>query len=157
AKETLPAGPPTTPGGLYSLTNIWLAKFTIAPDQWQRIKPSHVPVVSMTQNGKMNLRNPNARRSGLAGVLGLEYNWVEGRLDVAGTNFPKVAVRYRGNGTFVNSLFGPKQPFKVSLSKYIKSQRLAGTETLNFVNAIPDNSYLHDALGERLFRDLGVP
>src|SRR5262249_52142496 len=106
---------------------------------------------------QMNLRNPKARRSGLAGVMGIDYNWTEARLDFASLTFSNVAVRYRGNGTFVNSLFGPKQSFKVDLHKFSKNQNLAGEHTLNFVNAIPDNSYLHDTLGERLFRDLGVP
>jgi spore coat protein CotH len=105
----------------------------------------------------MQLRNPKARRSGLAGVLGIEFNWAEGELQLANAAFAKVAVRYRGNGTYVNSLFGPKQSFKVDLNKLVKGQQLAGVRTLNFVNAIPDVSYMRDALAERLFRDLGVP
>src|ERR1019366_2507859 len=91
------------------------------------------------------------------GVLGLDFNWAEARLDFAGTSIPKVAVRYRGNGTYINSLFGPKQSFKVEFKKFAKGQSFAGVHTLNFVNAIPDVSYMHDALAERLFRDLGVP
>ncbi len=139
--------PPETSAQLYSLTNIWLAKLSLTADQWRRLQPSHVPpIFNMQQpDGTLVLRNPKAHRSGLAGVIGLDYN------------FPEVAVRYRGNGTFVQSLFGPKQSFKVDVGKFDKHQTLGGIHTLNFVNAIPDNSYVHDALAERLFRDLGVP
>ena len=151
--------PPETSAELYGLTNIWTVQLTLTAKQWEGIAPSHVPPVwNIKQpDGTMVLRNPKARRAGLAGVLGLDFNWVEARLDFAGLDFSKVAVRYRGNGTYFNSLFGPKQSFKVDLNKFTKGQNLAGIHTLNFVNAIPDNSYLHDALSEQLFRDLGVP
>jgi spore coat protein CotH len=108
-------------------------------------------------DGQMVLRNPKSKRSGLAGVLGLEFNWAEARLEFASLDYTNVSVRYRGNGTYVNSLFGPKQSFKVTVNKVEKNQTIGGVRVLNFVNAIPDNSYLHDALGEQLFRDLGAP
>jgi DNA-directed RNA polymerase specialized sigma24 family protein len=158
-EKALAAQPaPKTSADLYDLTNIWLAKLSFTRDQWRRIAPSHIPMANMHQpNGELRLRNPKAHRSGLAGVIGLDFNWTQARLDFASLSFPEVGVRYRGNGTFVNSLFGPKQSFKVDLHKFSKEPELAGEHTLNFVNSIPDNSYLHDALAERLFRDLGVP
>jgi hypothetical protein len=151
--------PPRTSAELYGLTNIWTAQLTFTPRQWEGIAPSHIPPIwNIRQpDGTMALRNPKARRAGLAGVLGIDFNWVEAQLDFAGLDFSKVAVRYRGNGTYINSLFGPKQSFKVEINKFTKGQKLAGVHTLNFVNAIPDDSYLRDALAEQLFRDLGVP
>lgn len=148
---------PATSAELYTWTNIWPAKLSFSPENWKRLQPSRVPLASMGgPDGQMRLRNPNASRSGLAGMIGLEFNWTEARLEFADADFPTVAVRYRGNGTYVNSLFGPKQSFKVDLNKLVKGQHLAGVRTLNFVNAIPDFSYLRDAMAERLFRDLGV-
>ncbi len=148
---------PRTADELFSLTNIWSAKLSFTAEQWKQLQPSRTaPSNIRGPDGQMALRNPNARRSGLAGVLGIEFNWVQAQLDFAGARFPIVAVRYRGNGTYVNSLFGPKQSFKVDLNKFTKGQHLVGVHTLNFVNAIPDVSYLHDALAERLFRDMGV-
>ncbi len=150
---------PNTAAELYHLTNIWLAELSFTPEQWRRMAPSRVPPVPnlFGKDGKMVLRNPKARRSGLAGALGMDFNWTEGRLDFADSSFNRVAVRYRGNGTYINSLYGPKQSFKADLNQFTKKQRLAGVDTLNFVNSIPDGSYLHDALAERLFRDLGTP
>jgi hypothetical protein len=149
---------PTTSAELYALTNIWPCRLTFTAEQWHRIAPAHVhPANLRSPDGQMTLRNPKARRSGLAGVLGLDFNWTESRLDFGSLTFGKVAVRYRGNGTYLNSLYGPKQSFKVEVNKVDKTQRVAGVRTLNFVNAIPDFSYVHDALAERLFRDLGVP
>ncbi len=150
---------PNNSSSLYTLTNIWLAKLSFTSDAWKHIKPSATPPVRRIHqpDGSITLRNPKAQRSGLSGVLGFDFNWAHGNLEFAGQNFPDVAVRFRGNGTYVNSLFGNKQSFKVDLNKFTKGQSFAGIHTLNFLNAIADNSYLHDTLGEQLFRDLGVP
>jgi DNA-directed RNA polymerase specialized sigma24 family protein len=159
---TPPGGNPPAPKHLADFlgeTNIWPLKLTFSAAQWKAMQPSHIrPVGNMVQpDGTLILRNPNAKRSGLAGVLGLDFNWVAAQLDFDGQRFNKVAVRYRGNGTYLNSLYGPKQSLKVDLNKFVKGQHLAGTHTLNLVNSIPDNSYLHDALAEQLFREMGVP
>ena len=98
-------------------------------------RPSRLQHARAFLTGEMVLRNPKARRSGLARVLGLEFNWAEARLDFADRAFNKVAVRYRGNGTDINSLFGPKQSFKVDLAKFNKDQRLAEVRTLNLVSS----------------------
>lgn len=143
---------------LYGLTNIWPAKLIFTDKQWRDLQPVSIPPVpNMMKNGQVELRNPKARRNGLAGVVGIHFNWVEAQFEFAGQSFPRIATRYRGNGTYLNSLYGPKQSFKVDMNKFMKGQKLAGVQTLNFVNAIPDNSYMHDALAEKLFRDLGVP
>ena len=149
---------PVSSAELYNLTNIWRAKLSFSREHWQSLQPSRIRPVSLRRpDGQMQLRNPNARRSGLAGVIGIEFAWSEAQLEFGDAAFSKVAVRYRGNGTYVNSLFGPKQSFKVDLNKLVKGQQLAGVRTLNFVNAIPDFSYVRDGLAEQFFRDLGVP
>lgn len=154
----VPASPPRNSDQLYRMTNIWTARLEFTPSQWKGIAPSRVTPVHnmMGSDGQIVLRNPAARRSGLAGVIGFDFNWTQGQLMFAGTTFSNVAVRYRGNGTYVNSLYGPKQSLKVDLNKYRKGQSLGGVHTLNLVNSIPDDSYLHDAMAQRLFRELGV-
>jgi hypothetical protein len=156
-RELARNAPPKAPEELFQMTNIWPVKLTFRPDQWRKIAPSHVPPVGDIFNGgRIILRNPKAKRSGLAGVLGFEFNWVEARLNFGGERFDAVGVRYRGNGTFVNSLYGPKQSLKLDVSKFAKTNRLAGIHELNFLNTIVDYSYLHDVLAEELFRELGA-
>ena len=155
----VPRQPPKNAAELYSLTNIWPAQFTFTAAQWKAIQPSRIQPVPhlMANGGKIVLRNPNAKRSGLAGAVGIEFNWADARVEFAGLVFTNASVRFRGNGTYLNSLYGPKQSFKLDVSRSDKKRTLAGVHTLNFVNAVPDNSYMRDALAERLFRDLGVP
>ncbi len=149
--------PPRDFEDLFQMTNIWPVRLTFSPEQWRKITPSHVPPVrQMFQNGRIILRNPQARRSGLAGVLGYDFNWVEARLNFAGERFDKVGVRYRGNGTYLNSRYGQKQSLKLDVHKYEKTNYLAGVREVNFLNTIVDYSYVHDALAEDLFRQLGA-
>jgi spore coat protein CotH len=105
----------------------------------------------------IELRNPNAKRSGLAGVRGLEFDWVHADVRFEDRDFTNVAVRYKGNGTYLNSQRGMKRPFKIDLNKFTKGQRLAGRGTLNLHNMIVDDSYMSDSLGYELFRAAGVP
>lgn len=149
--------PPANWDDLFQMTNIWTVKLSFTPEQWQKIKPNRVPPVNgMIRDKRIILRNPRAKRSGLAGVLGFEFNWVEARLNFSGQYFEKVGVRYRGNGTYLNSLYGPKQSLKLDLRKYVKPNQLAGIHELNFLNTVVDYSFLHDPLAEDLFRELGA-
>jgi DNA-directed RNA polymerase specialized sigma24 family protein len=148
---------PKTSADLYGMTNIWLAKLKLTPDQWKATQPKSVPPARERRpDGKMLLRNPNASRSGLAGALGIDFPWSQGAFEFGEFRFPRVGVRFRGNGTFLQSQYGHKQSYKVDINRVDKNQRLAGETTLNFVNTIPDFSYVKDALAEKLFRELGA-
>lgn len=144
---------------LYRTTNVWSVHLKFTPEQWAGLKPKRVPAVPnfIQPDGTILLRNPNAQRSGVAGILGFDFEWTSGDLEFSGALFTNVAVRFRGNGTYLGSLWGSKQSFKADLNKNVKGQELAGVRTLNFLNVIEDRSYMHDALGYELFRAAGVP
>jgi len=147
---------PSDPAQLYGMTNIWLAKLKLTPEQWKGAQPKSIPPAPQKQGQKMPLRNPKASRSGLAGAIGIDFPWSEAAFELGEHRFERVGVRLRGNGTYLNSLYGPKQSYKVDINRAQKGQRLAGETTLNFVNAVPDFTYLKDALAEKLFRELGA-
>ncbi len=147
---------PENSAELYGLTNIWLAKLRFTREQWKRVQADKIPPAQNLPDGKMALRNSKASRSGLAGALGIDFPWSEAAFEFGGKHFDTVGVRFRGNGTYLNSLYGNKVSYKVDLNRVKKGQQVGGVTTLNFVNAIPDYSYLRDALGEKIFRELGA-
>ncbi|MGV3772923.1 MAG: CotH kinase family protein [Verrucomicrobiales bacterium] len=148
---------PQNAAELYNPSNIWQVSLHFTSENWKAIAPSNIPPVrNMFQNGRIVLRNPNAKRSGLSGVAGYEFNYTEGNLHFGSNRFEKVGVRYRGNGTFLNSRFGPKQSFKVDMNEYVKGQKMAGLKTLNFLNCIADDTYMRDILAQRFFADIGA-
>jgi spore coat protein H len=148
-----------TSDAFYRATNIWQAHLRFSSDQWKAVQPKRVPALGnfMQPDGMVVLRNPNARRNGVAGVLGFDYEWAHADLEFSGTTLNDVAARMRGNGTYVRSLWGAKRPFKVDVNKFEKEQEWAGIHTLNFLNFVEDRSYMSDMLGHDLFRQAGVP
>jgi len=144
---------------LFQATNVWDVELRFSSEQWAALGPKPVrPVVHFFQpDGSVILRNPNATRNGLAGVFGIDFPWSAADLQFADLQFHHIGVRFKGNGTFVDSQRSYKRPFKIELNKYTKGLRLAGLKTLNFHNLVADASCLRDTMGYELFREAGVP
>lgn len=144
---------------LYQTTNIWQAHLTFSREQWKALEPKDVGVLPnfIQPDGTALLRNPKAQRSGLAGVLGFDFDWTHAELDFSGVKFTNVAARVKGNGTYLASLYGDKRAFKVDLNKFAKGQKLGDADELTFNNLVIDHSYMSDALAYEFFRDAGVP
>jgi DNA-directed RNA polymerase specialized sigma24 family protein len=144
---------------IYQMTNIWSVNLTFSNDQWKALEPKRIGALPnfFQPNGTVLLRNPKAQRSGLAGVLGFDFNWTHADFELGGVKFTNVAARYKGNGTYLTSLYGSKRAFKVDLNHYTKGQKLAGLDEFTFNNLIDDRSYMSDALAYEFFRDAGVP
>ena len=147
------------PSDLYRTTNIWQVHLNFSRDQWKALEPRRIaPLPNFLQpDGTALLRNPQASRSGLSGVLGFEFNWAHADFEIGGVPFTNVAARFKGNGTYISSLYGSKRAFKVDLNKFTKGQKLAGADEFDFHNLVDDHSFLSDALAYEFFRDAGVP
>src|SRR5258706_5222225 len=105
----------------------------------------------------INLQGPQGRRNGLASAFGIDFPTVHADLQFENVTFKDVAVRYKGNGTFVESRNALKRSFKIELNKFVKGQKLADVVTLNLHNCVTDASFMNEVLSHRLFHDAGVP
>ena len=74
-----------------------------------------------------------------------------------GDHFDDIAVRYKGNGTFIDARASGKFSFKLDLNKFVKGQRLAGVKTINLHNAINDPGWMNEPIAYRLYREAQVP
>ena len=159
ASPRLNAAGVRTARDLYQTTNIWLGHLRFSREQWSAVQPKRIdPLPHFFQpDGTVLLRHPEAQRSGLAGVLGFDFNWVHADFEFGGAAFTNVAARFKGNGTYLGSLYGEKTPFKVDLNKYTKGQTLGGADELTFNNLVNDHSCLSDAMAYEFFREAGVP
>ncbi len=148
----------TNAAALFNTTGFWTVHLQFTPEQWAAIEPHQIqPLEQQRFGGRMDLRNPAAKRNGLAGVRGVEFEWVHAAVEFEDRTFADAAVRYKGNGTYLRSQRGTKRPFKVDLNKYDKTNGLAQRTTLNFANLVADDSFIHDALAYEMFRAAGVP
>ena len=103
------------------------------------------------------LQASEGHRNGLAGASGIDFKYVHADLEFEGQMFRDVAVRYKGNGTFMESRGSLKRSLKIDLNKYVKGQKLAGQTKLNLHNNVTDASWMNEVLSYKLFRDAGVP
>ncbi len=144
---------------LFGTTNVWTLHLRFEPDQWEAMEPHLIEPLDRDRRGGsvFGLRNPKASRNGLAGVRGLEFEWVRAELEFEDRSFPSVGVRYKGNGTYLRSQRQLKRPLKIDLNRFEKSQSLGGRKTLNLANLVTDDSCLHDTLAYEVYRAAGVP
>lgn len=105
----------------------------------------------------MNLQGAEGKRNGLASAAGVEFKFVHADLELAGKTFTNVAVRYKGNGTWMQSRGSLKHSLKIDLNQFVKGQKFAGLSKLNLHNNVTDASWMNEVLSHRLFRDAGVP
>ena len=105
----------------------------------------------------MNLQGAEGKRNGLASAAGIEFKYVHADLEFAGKSFKDVAVRYKGNGTWMQSQASSKRSIKLDLNEFVKGQKVGDVTKLNLHNNITDASWMNEVLSHRLFRDAGVP
>jgi hypothetical protein len=103
-----------------------------------------------------SLQGAKGKRNGLASILGIEFTHVRADLEFEGAKFENVAVRYKGNGTFVESRAGIKRPLKIDLDKFAKGRKLAGVSTLNLHNNVTDPGMMNEPLAFRCYRETGA-
>ena len=97
------------------------------------------------------------RRNGLAGAAGIDFQYVHADLDFDGLALRDVAVRYKGNGTFMQSRGQDKKSLKLDLNKFVSGQKVAGLSKLNLHSNVTDPSWMNEILSHRLYRDAKVP
>jgi spore coat protein H len=105
----------------------------------------------------INFLAPDGKRNGVAGVMGIDFVWVRAAFEIAGRPATDVDVRWKGNGTFLQSRGDLKRSFKVRFSKGTAGRKLGDPDTLNFHSNVTDASLMNETLAYRLFRDAGVP
>jgi len=140
---------------LYRTTNIWPVHLTFTREQWKALEPKRTKLLAnfILPDNRILLRNPEARRSGILGVLGYEYDWSHAECEFSQVSFTNVATRVKGN---IASLWH-KRPFKLDLNKFERGQKLGGLDELTFDSLVFDNSCMKEALAYEFFRDAGVP
>ena len=100
---------------------------------------------------------PDGKRNGISFALGTEFEYVHADLEFEGRLFTDVGVRYKGNGTFMESRDSQKRPLKIVLNKFAKGQSLGDVTMLTLQNNVTDGTMMNEVLAYRLYRDAGVP
>ena len=142
-----------TAADFFSATKVWTAHLTMTAEAWQAMQPHYG-----SSGGDSRFLGPEGGRNGVAARQGIQFDYVHATLRLGDWTFRDVAVRYKGNGSFLRATRGgdDKISLKVDLNKYVKGQKLAGPTTLNFQNNITDAGWMNEVLAYRLYRDAGA-
>ena len=141
----------------FSPTKVWKAHLSVSAEAWKAMQPRYGNSAGFGFGGSRFLAAPGGR-NGVAGRQGIEYDYVHATLQIDDWTFRDVAVRYKGNGSYLRASRAStdKISLKVDLNKYVKGQSLAGLTTINFQNNITDVGWMNEVLAYRLYRDAGA-
>lgn len=144
---------------LFRPAEVWRVHLRFTASQWETLAPRRIPPLKdwLRPDGTLLLRNPQASRAGVAGVLGIDLPWSAGAVDWSGVGFTNAGIRFKGNGTFLDSVGHYRRPFKIDLDRHEPGRRFAAQKTLNLHNLVADRSCLADTLAYEFFREAGVP
>jgi spore coat protein H len=139
----------------FTPTKVWKAHLSMSADAWRAMQPRQDGGDFGFGFGRDRFLGPPGGRNGVAARRGVEFDYVRATLQIDDWTFRDVAVRYKGNGSYLRSS-GGKISLKVDLNKYLKGQKLAGITTINFQNNITDVGWMNEVLAYRLYRDAGA-
>jgi spore coat protein CotH len=91
------------------------------------------------------------------GPMKFEFEYVHGQLDIAGTKFKDVGVRFKGNSSYNAAALGLKRPFKIDFNHYLEDQTWQGFKKISLANNMADPSQMRETLAYQLFHEAGVP
>ena len=146
-----------TEAEFFSATKVWKAHLTLSADAWRALQPRQGQGGGFGFGGGRFLGPPGGR-NGVAGRQGVEFDYVHATLQINDWTFRDVAVRYKGNGSYLRATRAgsDKISLKVDLNKHVKGQKLAGLTTINFQNNITDIGWMNEVVAYRLYRDAGA-
>jgi spore coat protein H len=149
-----------TAAEFFTPTKVWTAQLSMSAEAWQAMQPQSGQSSGGFGFGGGDSRflGPPGGRNGVAARQGIEFDYVNATLQINDWTFRDVAVRYKGNGSYLRATraSSDKISLKVDLNKNVKGQKLAGLTTLNFQNNITDVGWMNEVLAYRLYRDAGA-
>ena len=143
----------------FTPTKVWTAHLSMSAESWRGMQPQQGSGGGFGFGGGGDrFLGPPGGRNGVAARQGIEFDYVHARLQIEDWTFRDVAVRYKGNGSYLRAsrAGSDKISLKVDLNKYVKGQHLAGLTTINFQNNITDAGWMNEVLAYRLYRDAGA-
>ena len=106
---------------------------------------------------RMSFLGPQGKRNGIMSVMGIDFPSVRADLTFEGQEFADISVRYKGNGTFLQSRGSLKRSLKIDLNDDHPGRNLFGVDKLNLHCNVTDASSMNEVLAYRLYRDASIP
>ncbi len=160
---------------VFNLTQIHVIHLTVTAENWEKMQPPQRggfggggfgppggmrPGDQPPGNGNVIIGPPGGTAPPQGGPprgFGFEFEYVHGGVETDGQTIKDVAVRFKGNASYMSSQRGLKRPFKIDLNKFEKSAQFNGQTTLVLNNNVMDGSMMRETIAYPLFRAAGLP
>lgn len=139
---------------------LWSLHLRIGAKEWEAMQPKGGFGFGKFPFPKKDEPKPKPKEKGdihVGKLFGMEFPYVKADLEFEGKKLAAVAVRFKGNSTYMSAAQGLKRPLKIDINRYIEGQNLHGLAMLPLANNAFDVTRIREALGYALFRAAGVP
>jgi spore coat protein CotH len=123
---------------LFNSTTVRTLHLQLTPDQWKAIEPTH-------------------RRNAGGFMPHMEYPIVHATVEFEGQTYNDVAMRYKGNSSFMMARKSLKKSIKLDFNKFVKKRTFFGQTNLNLNNNAGDSTASRETLAYELFAAAEVP
>jgi len=89
-------------------------------------------------------------------VFNMDFPIAKGEFTAEGKTYKDVALRYKGNGSYLPTMNKLKRNFKVELDRYSDSQRFQGLKTINLNAGAADPTRNRESVAYGIYRAAGV-
>jgi spore coat protein H len=141
--------------GPFEQTKLWEFHVTLTKKEFDAMQPPP------QQFGFGQPPPPPARRDDGREVHRNTFNvdlpWAKGSVTADGQTFDNVGIRYKGNGTILETNASIKKSLKLDLDKFGGKGQFHGLKTINLHCGVADPSKCRETLTYQIFRDAGVP
>ena len=149
----------------------------VTPKQWQLLQPTKQGMLQRVTASLMTpptasptnlpVLPPGATKSNAPrhegdrlepNFYGFEFAYVKAGVECDGAKLADAGLKLRGNSSYNWGVSaGHKRPLKIAFNRFVAGQKLHGIASFHLNNNAYDPSFLREALGYELFRQLGVP
>ena len=143
--------------GVFELTNVWDIHLTLTAKEYEGMQAATgggfpgfgppQPPAAPRADGRELHRNR----------FGVDLPWATCSVKVGDETFDNVAIRYKGNGTFMDASRTIKKSIKVDLDRLGETKTFRGIKTFNIHCGVTDPTKCRESLSYRLYRAAGVP
>ena len=132
---------------------VWPVHITLSAEEYVAIQPRG----GFGQPPREAAKPVDPVRESHRSQFGADLAWGTGSVVVGDETFEKVGIRYKGNGTIMDTARTIKKSFKIDLDRAGGDGRFGGSKTINLHCGVTDPSKGRETLAYELYRAAGVP
>lgn len=141
--------------GVFDPVKVWPVHITLSAEEFAAVQPRGG--FGFGPPPKEPAKPADPMREVHRSQFGSDLAWGTGSVTVGDETFEKVGIRYKGNGTIMDTARSIKKSFKIDLDRAGGTGRFGGSKTINLHCGVTDPSKCRETLGYEVYRAAGVP